>query len=734
MKTSLFEKENIAIFIVLIFGSVISINVQEFYNDSREQQQRTSFEAQISSLTLHTYDAIDKEISQLQQFVNHLSIAHQTSENFSLQFAEYAKGFTAEKLYIKTITVISDKDHHYGELFSSINSGDNEEILIEQLVANIPEPKFDKQKMTAFFPEKSRFERDIAIIIPMRFKHSSEETYILTYIDFHKLLGNVFARSSHDWLNIHLYLNAGINTYIPIFNFSPGRKAFAPSLPLDQGDKRSVFIPGAISLADEAISVLFQPDSSYSFFSWAHYMPLAFGLSITLVICLYLSNLNNRNRNISQVVEQRTLELNQKTAELKKEVSERSKLYNELEHSTEELSALTNSIEGVLWEADPKSFRFTYISNQSERILGYKPSTFLQNQLRLTSMQVDDSDNKVSSQLLQKINDASDSFQLEYKILHADGHELWIRNVITKKFKDNDVTKLYGVMIDISKFKKQEHKQEQMEMQLRQAQKLEAIGQLAAGIAHEINTPAQFVGDNINFLEESVNDLTSLITKYQEFKPQLTDPALAPTIAMIGEFEEEIDLEYLEEEIPNAISQSLDGISRISSIVKAMKEFSHPGSNETQKIDLNQAIESTVTVARNEWKYVADLQLKLDPDLPQVNCFPGELNQTILNMIVNAAHAIEQKNGEKTKGAITISTQSNDSAVDISISDNGSGIPDSVVHKIFDPFFTTKDVGKGTGQGLAIAYSVIVDKHKGNLKVDSKENQGTTFTISLPVS
>jgi signal transduction histidine kinase len=191
---------------------------------------------------------------------------------------------------------------------------------------------------------------------------------------------------------------------------------------------------------------------------------------------------------------------------------------------------------------------------------------------------------------------------------------------------------------------------------------------------------------------------------------------------------------YLFEEIPKAIEQTLEGIARVSKIVSAMKEFSHPGTKEKIPLDINHAIESTITVASSEWKYVADLETDLDPKLPLISCLPGEFNQVILNLIVNAAHAIADviSKGGSEKGVIKIQTRFTDNSAEIRIQDSGTGIPEKVQARIFDPFFTTKEIGKGTGQGLAIARSVVVDKHGGTLHFETEDGKGTTFIIRLP--
>ena len=276
-----------------------------------------------------------------------------------------------------------------------------------------------------------------------------------------------------------------------------------------------------------------------------------------------------------------------------------------------------------------------------------------------------------------------------------------------------------------------------LKVQLSHAQKLESIGQLAAGIAHEINTPTQFVGDNTRFLKDSFVDLTQLI---QHFRQALDgsdgDRPWPERSEELRAAVAEADLDYLMEEIPKAIDQSLEGIERVAKIVRSMKEFSHPSGEKKQPVDLNKAIETTVTVARNEWKYVSEVETDLDASLPLVPCHAGDINQVILNMIVNAAHAIGTvvDDGGAEKGKIRIRTRQVGDHAEISISDTGMGMPEEVRSRVFDPFFTTKEVGKGTGQGLAISHNVIVRKHGGHIAVKSEPGKGTTFTIRLPLT
>jgi signal transduction histidine kinase len=275
-----------------------------------------------------------------------------------------------------------------------------------------------------------------------------------------------------------------------------------------------------------------------------------------------------------------------------------------------------------------------------------------------------------------------------------------------------------------------------LERELTQAQKLESIGQLAAGIAHEINTPTQFIGDNVRFLQDSFGDVNMLLGKYRTLLDSCRiGPVQPQVLTEIETLMEKADIEYLVEEIPKAIQQSLEGIERVAKIVRAMKEFAHPGTEGKTLVHLNKAIESTVTVARNEWKYVADMVTDFDPTLPDVPLLLGDFNQVVLNLIVNAAHAIADvvRLTPDTKGTITISTHRQGEWAEVRITDTGTGIPESVRGKVFDPFFTTKGVGKGTGQGLAISRSVIVEKHGGSITFDTVIGQGTTFIIRLPL-
>ncbi len=324
------------------------------------------------------------------------------------------------------------------------------------------------------------------------------------------------------------------------------------------------------------------------------------------------------------------------------------------------------------------------------------------------------------------------------QVVDAAGKPMWLStSKVPMRNEHGEVVGVLGTYLDLTPLKRAEQERQMMEVQLRQAQKLEAIGQLAAGIAHEINTPTQYVGDNTRFFQDSFQNIRKVLESHAELLHAAKGNALTPElIARAEQAAAKGDLEYLFEQIPAAITETLEGIGRITKIVRAMKEFSHPGGKEKALANLNKAIESTVTVARHEWKYVADMHLGLDPDLPGVPCFLGEFNQAILNLIINAAHTIADALREHpgTKGTITVTTRRDGNHVEVRVSDTGTGIPEAIRPRIFEPFFTTKPVGKGTGQGLSIVYGNVVKKHGGTVRFESEVGKGTTFILRLPLA
>ncbi len=318
-----------------------------------------------------------------------------------------------------------------------------------------------------------------------------------------------------------------------------------------------------------------------------------------------------------------------------------------------------------------------------------------------------------------------------FEIYHQAFGTNYSVDIIPYYSKDDKLIGSIHVFRDITELKKSFKEKEILQAQLLQAHKLESVGQLAAGIAHEINTPTQFISSNVRFISDAFLDVKKI---FDTLVGAAEERALSPTL--LHDALQEADWPYLETEIPRAIKQSQEGLTRVTSIVRSMKEFSHPSGNTTEVTDINHIIEMTLTVARNEWKYSSEVVLNLAPDLPGVNCIADSIGQVLLNLLVNAAHSITEKlgrNPEGGKGKIKIETEVEGSSVLIHISDTGCGIAESDRAKIFDPFFTTKEVGRGTGQGLAIAYDVVTRKHGGSLTFTTVLGEGTTFTIRLPI-
>jgi signal transduction histidine kinase len=265
------------------------------------------------------------------------------------------------------------------------------------------------------------------------------------------------------------------------------------------------------------------------------------------------------------------------------------------------------------------------------------------------------------------------------------------------------------------------------------AQKLESVGRLAAGIAHEINTPIQFIGDSVYFLRDAIVTLVQLLEKYRTLTAEGLITIPEEILVSIIHAEEEADVSYLIDHVPGAIDRALEGVRRVAGIVQAMREFAHPDQVEMSPADINRALRSTLEVTRNEYKYVAEVESEFG-EIPYVVCHIGDLNQVFLNLLVNASHAIyDVVKDSGDKGLIRVKTRQEGDAVVIEISDSGCGIPRELYDKIFDPFFTTKEVGRGTGQGLAIARNIVVEKHRGALTFQSQPGQGTTFFIRLPL-
>jgi signal transduction histidine kinase len=411
------------------------------------------------------------------------------------------------------------------------------------------------------------------------------------------------------------------------------------------------------------------------------------------------------------------------------ERTEKQRLEKLVSERTRDLTLVVEGTQAIPFALDVEDGHFEYIGPQGPARLGFTENVWKQTGF-LDRLMPRDRNAGVRTQ----IDDSrSGSFEIETTVLTADDKRVDLRWVASCEQSEGTGQHkvLRGMMLDVTD-------QRRLENDLAQAQKLESVGRLAAGVAHEINTPVQFVADSVSFVREAMDDLSDIVDKYRELRTATQNSAnggadIAAAAKAVEEAEDEADLDYILENAPVALDRARDGLGRVAAIVRSMKEFAHPDRKEMAQADLNQAIASTLVIASNEYKYVAEVETSFG-ELPLVNCYGGEINQVVLNLIVNAAHAIgDVVKGTDQKGRIRVATRVLDETVEISIGDTGKGIPVEVRGRIFDPFFTTKEVGKGTGQGLAIARTVIVDKHGGTLHFETELGKGTTFYIRLPI-
>jgi len=426
------------------------------------------------------------------------------------------------------------------------------------------------------------------------------------------------------------------------------------------------------------------------------------------------------NQDLEDKVEQRTAELAQSLAEVDQLSVDLSQILNTISTGVRLIDR------DCIVQRVNKSF-CTMTGMRKEELVGSKCYTcFLDERCRQSDLCT-----------LNQIDRTGQAIHTEVVKTTKSGKKLHCMLTATPyRDKEGSVVGIVEDFQDISERVQAEQEREQMQTQLLQRSKLESVGQLAAGIAHEINTPIQYIGTNIDFFSESFDDISTLFATLHNLATQGKNEADSNQMGKaVIEALDEADWEFLREEIPTALEQTRDGVNRVSAIVRAMKEFSHPGSREKAPADLIEIIKNTLIVSCNEWKYVAEIETNFG-DLPMVPCLSDEIGQVFLNIIVNAAHAIgnlQGKTGTEEKGRITITTSTEDDFAEIRITDNGGGMEEKIRKRVFDPFFTTKEVGKGTGQGLSIARNVIITKHQGTITVDSEVDKGTTFIIRLPL-
>ncbi len=386
--------------------------------------------------------------------------------------------------------------------------------------------------------------------------------------------------------------------------------------------------------------------------------------------------------------------------------------------SEQRLRDLAESASDWFWETDAED-RLTMVSDRFFEVTGFAPEQILGTTRLQFAKSARSQEDAAKWVTYAKDIAARRAFRnLDYSLQTRAGRLIHIRSNGKPFFGEDGGFKGYrGTSSDVTALV-------DAQREALQSSRLASVGQLAAGIAHEINTPIQYVGDNLRFFDTSIKGVADAL--------KAVDAALAEAPeakARVDAILEAADIPYLMEELPAAARQSLDGVEHVATIVRSMKEFSHPGSTAKVMTDLNRAVDSTLIVTTNEWKHTARIEKDLDPDLPKILCLPADVNQVLLNLIVNASHALE---GRDQPGVIRISTRSLADAVEIRIADNGPGVPETLRERVFDPFFTTKPVGKGTGQGLAIAMDVVVNKHGGRLSLEETEGGGATFVVRLP--
>jgi PAS domain S-box-containing protein len=525
------------------------------------------------------------------------------------------------------------------------------------------------------------------------------------------LTRHVIAAVQMLWSALLIHLTGGrIETHFHVF----GSLAFIAFY----RDWRLLVTATVVVAGDHLLRGLVWPQSVYGISNpeWWRFLEHAFWVVFEDAV-LFLGVIQAQ-REMRQLAH-RQVELEELNALIDTRVQQRTA---ELVTSREQYRGLVETLSVVPWELRAGERAVSYVGPQIQGLLGHRQDQFLRPGFWESTVHPEHLE-QVKQFLRRQLKGRGEQ-EIECRLQHKDGRDVWVR-VISSAHTSADAAVLRGIIIDITDRRR-------LETELQQAQKLESMGRLAAGIAHEINTPIQYITDNTVYLRGGYEELLELVQGYRDALARL--PVSDEESAALARAEEEADLPYLQENAPRAFDSLLDGARRVAGIVHSMKAFAHPSTGERHNANLNDAIASTVTLSRSEWKYVAELETDFG-ELPPVPCYLGELNQAVLNMIVNAAHAIgDVVRDSGAKGRLTVRTRALDDQVVISISDTGGGIPAHIRDKIFDPFFTTKEVGKGTGQGLAIARAVVVDKHRGSISVESELGKGTTFHVRLPLA
>ena len=525
---------------------------------------------------------------------------------------------------------------------------------------------------------------------------------------------HVVAISQMLWSSLLIHITGGrIETHFHIF----GSLAFLAYY----RDWKVLATGSAVVLLDHLTRGLWWPESVYGIANPEWWRTAEHGFWVLFEDAVLLMGIRQSRSEMQALVLQQ-VELVELNSTIEIRVNERTR---ELATSHAQYRALLESTGAMPWQMAMPERHFTFVGPQASTLLGGGPDAWLEPGFLTARVHPDD-----QSKLYRKLRDMFESHgqsEHQFRMRREDATWIWVR-CHAGWGEDEAGPCLRGFFQDVTA-------RRDLENDLQQSQKLESVGRLAAGIAHEINTPIQYVGDSIHFIRDSINAMLALLASFRSQREAAGDAGLdAAALSNMAAAEAEADVVYLEERLPKAIARSMDGLDRVARLVRAMKEFAHPDRTEQEPADLNRAIQATLTIAANEYKYVATLETEFG-ELPPVVCHVNELNQVFLNIVINAAHAISDVvTGTDQKGVITVRTRYQDGTAIVEISDTGTGIPRAVQAKVFDPFFTTKAVGKGTGQGLAIARSVVVEKHGGTLTFNTAHGRGTTFVIRMPVA
>jgi PAS domain S-box-containing protein len=434
-------------------------------------------------------------------------------------------------------------------------------------------------------------------------------------------------------------------------------------------------------------------------------------------------------QDLEKMVVKRTVKLEETNSKLRLEIAERKRARDVLKESEQKYRLLVNNAGDSIFIVQDETLKFS--NPKTQEITGYSAEELAQIQL-INLIHPEDRD-RVFKGYKRRLNGKKYPDAFSFRIIAKTGQEVWAQlNTTSITWEGRPAT--LNFLRDISQLKQAEEEKKQIAAQLLQSEKMASIGQLAAGVAHEINNPTGFVSSNLKTLSEYIEDISGLSKEYRKLVVELKQnsdthvvlPHVTEQVKRITAIEKEVDIDFIVNDISELIEENLEGTERIKKIVQDLKDFAHPGEDKPKFADINQNMDSTVNVVWNELKYKADIA-KDYGDLPQVQCYPQLLNQVFMNLLVNAAQSIEER------GEINIKTRAENGYVEIKITDTGAGIPKENLPRVFDPFFTTKEVGKGTGLGLNVVYNII-QKHHGNIDVKSNVGKGTTFTIRIPVA